>query len=430
MTIQSGKPQKPISPGTSRREYRSRCTRGLLQITVLFTISCSVDGKPEFRPVIADRRIEVPTAKALLGFRTALSDTRSSGSTAITRILHYGDSHVASDLLTGPLRQHFQLEFGDGGPGFVSLASPLYQTPTVTRSATNGWTATGLRRPKMNQLCACGLLGLGLTASELGERAWITAHCLNFDVYFLSRPGGGTVDLLLDGQPYETGLSLDSDEEQATYAFVDCPDDSLHTLEIRVASGGWVTVLGVAPERDGPGVVYDSLGVNGARATNLLGWDANVLESNLERRGPDLIVIAYGSNEVTDADFDLRKYQSEFLDVLLRFRRAAPRTSLLVVSPPDRAVRERGRWVTAPAMRGLVAAQRLAALEAGAAFWNLFEAMGGDSSIDRWATGAQRLAQPDRVHLTRAGYRAVADALYRQLKLETLVAGLNTEPVR
>ncbi|HEU4390439.1 MAG TPA: GDSL-type esterase/lipase family protein, partial [Blastocatellia bacterium] len=336
---------------------------------------------------------------------------------------------VASDLITGPLRRNFQLDFGDSGIGFVSLASPLYQTPAVTRSVTNGWTTTGLRRSSIGQLCACGLAGLGLTANQPGERAWLTAHCLTFDIYLLAQPGGGAVDIMVDGDSYETDVSLDSDKLQATYLPVDCTDDSLHSLEIRVASAGWVTVLGIVTERDGPGVVYDSLGVNGARATNLLAWDPRVLESNLERRGPDLIIIAYGSNEVTETDLDLRKYRTEFLDVLLRFRRAAPRASLLVVSPPDRAVLARGRWVTAPAMRGLVAAQRLAAFEAGAAFWNLFEAMGGEGSIERWATSPDRFAQPDRVHLTRAGYRAVADALYNQLRRE-YGASQNGGPVR
>jgi lysophospholipase L1-like esterase len=394
------------------------------------TLACSADGRAgRLNSLRIDgRRIEDPTGKALAGLCSALSDSGNSGGESVTRILHFGDSHVASDLLTGSLRRQFQIDFGDAGAGFVSLASPGYQTPMVTRSATDGWL---VRRPEAGPLCACGLVGPGLSARQPAERVWLTAHCLSFDVYLLAQPGGGTVDLLLDGEIYESGVDLNSRVVEAAYVPIECPDDSLHSLEIRIASVGLVTVLGVVTERSGPGVVYDALGVNGARATNLLAWDAGVLASNLKRRGPDLIIVTYGSNEVTDADLDLKKYRSEFLEILLRFRRAAPRAALLVVSPPDRAVRSRGRWVTAPAMPGLVTAQRLAAFEAGAAFWDLFEAMGGSGSIERWATRRDHFAQPDRVHLTRAGYRAVADALYRELRRVYAAATLKSGgPVR
>jgi lysophospholipase L1-like esterase len=66
-------------------------------------------------------------------------------------------------------------------------------------------------------------------------------------------------------------------------------------------------------------------------------------------------------------------------------------------------------------MPALVEAQRQAAFKAGAAFYDLFDAMGSSGSIERWATQPQPLAQPDRVHLTSAGYKLVADWLYQQM---------------
>ena len=161
------------------------------------------------------------------------------------------------------------------------------------------------------------------------------------------------------------------------------------------------------------GVIYDALGRNGARATDLLSWDWRAMADSLGRQNPRLIVIAYGSNEVGDEDLDLGEYAASFRELLARFRKAAPRASLLVISPPDRAIRADGRWQTIPRMRGLVQAQRRAALGGGAAFWNLFQAMGGAGSIERWT--AAQLAQPDRVHLTRSGYKLVAQMLYEEL---------------
>ncbi|HJQ69308.1 MAG TPA: SGNH/GDSL hydrolase family protein [Blastocatellia bacterium] len=173
-------------------------------------------------------------------------------------------------------------------------------------------------------------------------------------------------------------------------------------------------------ERRGRGVIYDALGRNGARATDLLAWDWRSMTSSLGRQKPNLIVIAYGSNEVGDADLDLSDYAASFRELLARFRRASPEASILVISPPDRAVRVGARWRTIAGLSRLVEVQRQAALEQGAAFWNQFRAMGGAGSIDRWVTA--ELARPDRVHLTRSGYRIVAEMLYEELMRGYLLA--------
>ncbi len=174
-------------------------------------------------------------------------------------------------------------------------------------------------------------------------------------------------------------------------------------------------LCGIVAERQAAGVTYDALGINGARATRPLAWDWQVLEEQLQERAPDLIVIAYGSNEVGDATLDLAQYRAQFTELLQRFQQAAPNASLLVIAPPDRATRTGGRWQSLRALPSLITAQRQAALTVGAGFWNLFQAMGGAGSINYWTTRATPLAQPDHVHLTRAGYKLVGEALYNEL---------------
>jgi len=66
-------------------------------------------------------------------------------------------------------------------------------------------------------------------------------------------------------------------------------------------------------------------------------------------------------------------------------------------------------------MPALVAAERQATAQAGAAFFDLFHTMGGAGAMARWANQRPALAQPDRVHLTLAGYRLVAGWLYEAL---------------
>jgi lysophospholipase L1-like esterase len=118
---------------------------------------------------------------------------------------------------------------------------------------------------------------------------------------------------------------------------------------------------------------------------------------------------------VSDVDLDLDEYRVSFTSLLNLFHEAAPRASILVIAPPDRAVRSGSKWKTIDRMPALVEAQRQAAFNSGAAFYDLFNAMGGSGSIDRWATPVRPLAQPDRVHLASGGYRMVADWIYREM---------------
>lgn len=351
----------------------------------------------------------------MLGFYESLS--RTNKGEAITRILHYGDSHVAADLLTGALRQDLQSFFGDAGAGFVFAGRPWswYKPRVVTLDASSGWRSDGLNQASLAEDGRFGLAGVSFTATGAGEWISLSATCRSVDVYLLKQPGGGAIDIFLDGVAYKRNVSLASKRGEPAYIKIEAETDALHSIELRTVAKGLVRALGIVVERETAGIVYDALGINGARAGRLLSWDWRLLASNIERRAPNLIIIAYGSNEVSDDDLDLTEYGQSFLTFLNQFHEAVPRASLLVVSPPDRAVRVGRRWQTVSRMPALVKAQRRAAFESGAAFFDLFQAMGGAGSIERWATLREPLAQRDRVHLTAAGYRLVASWLYTEL---------------
>ncbi len=63
------------------------------------------------------------------------------------------------------------------------------------------------------------------------------------------------------------------------------------------------------------GVTYETLGINGAQASIMLNWNEAVLRSNIERRNPSLIVLAYGTNEAGRKDWTLESYRDMFSPV-------------------------------------------------------------------------------------------------------------------
>lgn len=387
-------------------------------ITLLIVV-CNPSYQVTLAETYISYPIEDPTGKALSSFYKSLSYslTKTNDFSSTTRILHYGDSHVSADILTAELRNKFQTSFGDGGAGFILAGKPWnwYKRKNVVNTLSNGWQGNGLSQSELLVDGNLGLAGISFSTEQAKESATITAKGRYFDIYLMKQPNGGTVEVLLDGLKYRQNISLYSRTYEPTYVKILADTNSTHTININTTSAGKVKVLGIDVRQDNGGVIYDALGINGARASRFNSWNWDTLSSNLTYSKPNLIIVAYGSNEVADADLDLVAYQKNFSKLLQNFQKAAPQASLLVISPPDRALESGGRWQSCEAMPSLVEAQRKAALSNGAAFWDLFNAMGGAGSVHRWTRTVAPLAQKDHVHLTKAGYQIVGQTLYSEL---------------
>ncbi|MDB4994663.1 MAG: putative periplasmic protein, partial [Myxococcaceae bacterium] len=61
---------------------------------------------------------------ALDAFYRSLTRTDKKEAGAVTRILHYGDSVITGDLVSGTMRRMMQARFGDAGHGFILTANP------------------------------------------------------------------------------------------------------------------------------------------------------------------------------------------------------------------------------------------------------------------------------------------------------------------
>lgn len=185
------------------------------------------------------------------------------------------------------------------------------------------------------------------------------------------------------------------------------------TAEVRRSFEREFGLYGESATQARSSIIYDVLGINGARAVRLLSWNEPAFSSNVARRKPDLIILAYGTNEVTDNNWSVESYQRMFVSILKRFRRAAPQASILIFGPPDRAIRTGGGWQSVGRMTALLEAQRRAAIEMGAGFWSSYGAMGGAGSMNIWV--AKGLGQRDHVHLTAPGYIKLGRLFYDDL---------------
>ena len=338
-------------------------------------------------------------------------------------VLQYGDSHTASDLGVAVLRRALQGRFGDGGRGFVSIGKPWksYAQDGIRGGMTKEFESTKVKFNKnktFSGIDGCyGLLGIGIAASRAGARAWtdVLARSSHIELDYGQDPRGGSFDVFIDGARAGRVTTRAPLGGSGWFAFdvADAP----HQVEVRAVGDGDVRVFGMTLDRPEAGVVVDALGINGAQIFTPLRWNEAHFAEQLRHASPDLVVVAYGTNEALEPGLMNTEYERKLVDFLGRIARAAPSSSCLLLGPPDLARHTKGEddWRSLPRVAEIVAVQRRVADAAGCGFYDQQEAMGGAGSIVSWASEPESRAQRDRVHLTRSGYAQVATSFARDL---------------
>lgn len=367
---------------------------------------------PPLSPVFVDE------AKNLDSFFAALWKLEAAGKTGgVVTILHYGDSPTTADLITGDIRARLQRRFGDAGRGYTLIAKPWawYGHRGVEMSA-SGWnvrTGVGLVRQ--------GSYGLGGAAFEGEPGAWSRFRLTDseqsaVEVEYLAKPGGGTFAVEADDQ-IMVEQSTDAKSPSSGSIHVPLPVGT-KAVSIRPTSG-LVTLFGADFRRGSNGLLYDSLGLNGATISVL----ARVLQPELwkqemARAAPALVVVNYGSNESSFGSFVHNQYGSELLLAIRRIRQAAPNASILIMSPMDRGERRGLDDIeTMSTIPEIVTMQRQVAAATHCAFFDTYDAMGGSGTMARWLVANPRLVTADLLHPTPQGASFVADLFVEQLNL-------------
>ena len=276
----------------------------------------------------------------------------------------------------------FQKQFGDGGTGFVLIAKPWawYAHRGVDLDASK-WTIDVAGDSPIKD----GLHGLGGASFQGSSDAvanWtIKDGQRTAEVAYLEQPEGGTFSFEADGDAIGAKCRLWPKSGVLPGRRSNCPPGS-RKFTVRVESGR-VRMYGVEFSKSRPGVLYSSLGVNGANITLLSHAFNNAhWAAQLHHYRPDLVVLAYGTNESGFPKFVDSTWGGEMKAAVKRLQAALPETSILLMSPMDRGERnDRGEIETIQALPRLVKIEARVADETGVAFFNTFQAMGGEGTM-------------------------------------------------
>jgi lysophospholipase L1-like esterase len=319
--------------------------------------------------------------------------------------------------MTGRIRHNLQSRFGDGGVGFVLPTKPLrwYGHADVEIGRGAGWDVLGVRKahdldrrvgPSGFALRAhnTASASIRLRTSDMGIK-----RRARLQVYYLQQPAGGHVRIVLDGGEAKTWSTASEGMVELGGYYESTLRRMPEHLEVDALGDGPVTLYGLALERSGAGVVLDTLGIPGARAKDQLLTDDDMYREHLIKREPNLVVLAYGTNEGTDTGESLELFEQHLRHVVVRLKDAVPGASCLIVGPTDHPLRVGKLYRARKRTTQIIDSERRIAGENRCGFIDLVSVTGGPMSMMRMV--ADHFAGPDHTHFTRRGYEALADAI-------------------
>jgi lysophospholipase L1-like esterase len=233
---------------------------------------------------------------------------------------------------------------------------------------------------------------------------------LSWDVCYRLPAPGDELTVSLTGKPDVVLRATDAEPPGAVRHAVLTSDAPGATLKVAVTKG-FPEMCGVVAEADpevNPGVVLDTLGINGARFATPLAWNEASWASELARRDPELVILEYGTNELSDYPVKTTAFTEPIRAVMARIRKVRPDVDCVVLAPTDRADTEE----RVPIGRDAV---REGALESGCAFWDTYTIMGGKGAIRAWQSESPPRAAKDGIHLSWRGYRDLGTKLAEDL---------------
>lgn len=336
------------------------------------------------------------------------------------RIAVFGDSFIEADIFTGDLRSMLQVEYGGCGVGFIPITSKTNGYRPTVRHSFGGWESHLITDTvyfdKSKQGITSGYFVPRSSAYvEVRGQTKYAQHldtCERSELYFMAT-GKINVTSSINGHDwvehhFEGKGALGKMQVQG----------QIGRVRWAVQKADSTFFYGVT--MDGrSGISLDNFSLRGSSGLSLRGISEQILCQFNEQRPYDLIILQYGLNVATERGRRYDSYKAGMLSTIEHLKKAFPQAGILLLSIGDRDYRtEGGELRTMPGVKNLVRYQQTIAAESHIAFWNMYQAMGGEGSMAKLVHDKPSMANYDYTHINFRGGKYLAGLLY-----ETLIYG-------
>jgi len=369
-----------------------------------------------------DKRILHPFFKAL----------KKSGSKPI-RILHYGDSQMEGDRITGYLRNKLQSQFGGSGPGLLA-AIPICSTPLARYHYSDNWerfTGFGRRDKRIKHRS----YGPNICIGKVLPNTDSSSTDSTFSAELVLEKSHLATSKVRDWQnfkmmyndaktPFLFELYEDTTQVYIDYLFSEqintfkwkIKNRKLKQLKIKISGTICPDILGFSIEGK-KGVWMDNIALRGSTGTIFRSINRNSLTHFYNQNNIPLVIMQFGGNSMPFLKDDkacekLAQNMKKNIDYI---KSMIPNVTIIMMGPSDMSVKKGIEWKTYPLLAKARDELKKATHDAGGVYFDIYEAMGGENSMPIWVNAKPALAAKDYVHFTRGGARKVAAWFYDAL---------------
>lgn len=334
-------------------------------------------------------------------------------------IVHIGDSHVQADFFTQAIRQLMQQEFGNAGRGFIfpGRIARTNEPQNIHSSANGTWEAK--RIVFTDQSLPIGLGASTVRTKQPGANFLIRTmdssgldYGFNNVAVFYQKDITGFNLILSDSAAHPLAYAGPyTNEAYPNYSVVALPYKT-HQLEFKTSQPtnqqDQFTLFGISLSNQNPGILYHSIGGNGAKFKHYLA--AQYFIEQTQALKPDLFIISLGTNEAIEYPYIDKTFSEQVETFVMKLKQLNSDAAFIITTPAD-FYRKRTR--RNPGVEQVHDQLVRIANKKGMACWDLYSAGGGKHSADQWKKN--KVMQKDGVHFTKAGYELQGKMLYQAL---------------
>lgn len=346
-------------------------------------------------------------------FATLEERTKKKG---MLHILHYGDSQIELDRISGYVRQALQDTFGGNGVGLLPIV-PLIQTTAVGQTVSDSlprYVASGTMRQKV----AHNRYGVMAQMAELNGSVTLSYSTRDWKQVFEGTKKFNRVRLFLGNNKANFKATLSANGIDSTQIV---EDEKFGMTELSWSLQSYVSNCSLQLKgcaelycvslESTSGVVVDNIPLRGSAGTFFTGISSSLLRETMTALNVPLIILEYGGNAVPaiTSQEAVLNYKKDFGRQIKYLKNLYPKAFILVIGPADMSTKIDGELQTWPYVEEVIQAMKEIALENGAAFWNMFDVMGGRNSMIQWVSHKPAWAAPDYIHFSPQGAKRIAE---------------------
>ncbi len=365
-------------------------------------------------------RLKIQVPKGETAFFDRLFEALENSDEELVDILHYGDSQIETDRITNILRKHWQGKWGGKGPGLVPVVEvvPSSAIKQKERKSFERFTLYGKTDERIEHK-RYGLLAAFAQALNIEDSsAFVTfepsrlgySNTRSFHragIFYGHTPAPGRVNYWLNDSIIASDtLLVNSELKYKSIAF----NEKVSSFKIEVVGTASPEFYAVN-FGSYKGVQVHNIPMRGSSGTLFKKIDQEQLAKHYQQLNPQLVLLQYGGNSVpyVKDSTQAKNYGRWFAAQIVRLKSLMPEATFVVIGPSDMARKVDDEFLTYPFLTIVRDELKAAALNNGCGFWDIYEVMGGENSMDSWVNADPPLAGKDYVHFTSKGAKEIGE---------------------